>query len=369
MPNDSNNSSNGPPAPNPVLTAYESYLRDTPLVTRYTLNSVLISFLASFFFNPAFAFANIPLFTIFKFQLYRIVTSPFICSEFLSLFFVFMGFMNHGIRLEQSMGSTLFGALFFSLTIVSNLLFVVISIILWGLTNSESYLGQASMGIWTTLLGIIAVECSKAPENSQRRLFFLTVPALYYPLAILALFSMFAGVKLSYCLGVAVGYSYGFGKMDRLRVKVDTAKRWESGFLRGFVGRVGWVSVDYASGALAWTEGGGSGGDSNGQNNSEGGSGFQMFGPRGGGRRDGEDGSSSGGPGAVRSPNDPAESSRAAFAGTGRSLGSTERKGLLSRGKKSNPPKTPEERAALLERAAERRRQQQQSEEAGDSAV
>jgi len=267
------------------------------------------------------------------------------------------------------MGSTLFGALFFSLTIVSNLLFVVISIILWGLTNSESYLGQASMGIWTTLLGIIAVECSKAPENSQRRLFFLTVPALYYPLAILALFSMFAGVKLSYCLGVAVGYSYGFGKMDRLRVKVDTAKRWESGFLRGFVGRVGWVSVDYASGALAWTEGGGSGGDSNGQNNSEGGSGFQMFGPRGGGRRDGEDGSSSGGPGAVRSPNDPAESSRAAFAGTGRSLGSTERKGLLSRGKKSNPPKTPEERAALLERAAERRRQQQQSEEAGDSAV
>lgn len=260
-----------------------------------------------------------------------------------------MGFMNHGIRLEQSMGSALFGALFFSLTIVSNVLFVVISVILWGLTNSEDYLVAASLGIWTTLLGVIAVECSQAPGNSKRRLFFLEVPTLYYPLAILALFSLFAGVKLSYCLGVAVGYAYGFGKMDRLKVKVDTARKWEGGFMRGFVSRAGWVSVDYASGPSAWTEG--AGGEGGGQSNSGGG------------------GSSIGGPGAVNSPSDPSETVTPSFTGAGRSLGSSSgsRRGLLSRGNKSNPPKTAEERAALLERAAERRRQQ--SEDGGDSAV
>lgn len=103
------------------------------------------------------------------------------------------------------MGSSLFAVLFFSLTLVSNALFLIISIILWGLTNSQGYLVGASMGIWSVLLAIIAVECAQAPPDTQRRLFFFTVPTLYYPLVLLALFSMFAGVKLAYCLGVAVG--------------------------------------------------------------------------------------------------------------------------------------------------------------------
>ena len=66
------------------------------------------------------------------------------------------------------------------------------------------------------------MECSEAPPDTKRKLFFLEVPAVYYPLVLLALFSMFAGVKLAYCLGVAVGYAYGYGKMDRWKVKVET---------------------------------------------------------------------------------------------------------------------------------------------------
>lgn len=93
--------SNGPPTPNPVSTAYESYLRDTPLITRYVLNATVISYLTGFFFSPAYLFANIPIYTLFKFQLYRILTSPLICTDILSLFFTFMGFMNHGVKLEQ----------------------------------------------------------------------------------------------------------------------------------------------------------------------------------------------------------------------------------------------------------------------------
>lgn len=338
-----NNSNNGPPQPNPVSTAYESYVRDTPLITRYVLNATVISFFTGFFFSPAYLLANIPLFTIFKFQLYRILTSPLICTDILSLFFTFMGFMNHGVKLEQSMGSSLFACLFFTLTIVTNILFLIISILLWGLTNSDSYLAGASLGIWTVLLGIIAVECSEAPPDTKRRLFFFEVPALYYPLVLLALFSLFAGPKLPYCLGVAVGYAYGYGKLDRWKVKVETVRKWENrdqgGCLSGFVQRVGFVTLGMASGPNAWLVGSG-----------------------------GNDGSSSGGgPAAVRAPSDPAASTTPSFPSSGgRSLGGGSRGGLLSRGTKT--PKTAEERAALLERAAERRRQQQDEEE-GDPGV
>lgn len=251
--------------------------------------------------------------------------------------------MNNGVRLEQSMGSSLFAVLFFTLTIVTNILFLIISILLWGLTNNEGHLASASMGIWSVLLGIIAVECSEAPADTKRRLFFFEVPTLYYPLVLLALFSMFAGFRLAYVLGVAVGFAYGFGKLDRWKVKVETVRKWENtegGCLSGFVQRIGYVTLGSASGPNAWLTGsGGSGGN---------------------------DGGSSSGPGAVRAPSDPTESTTPSFPSSGgRSLGGSSG-GLLSRG--TNKAKTPEERAALLERAAERRRQQQ-DEEAGDSAV
>jgi len=255
-----------------------------------------------------------------------------------------MGFMNHGVKLEQSMGSALFGVLFFKLTIFTNLLFLVVSILLYGLTNNDGYLAGVSVGVWTVLLSIIATECAQAPPNSKRKLFFLEIPVLYYPLVLLALFSLFAGFKLAYCLGVAVGYLQGFGKLDRWKVKVETARKWESerGCLRGFYSRAGYISVSSASGPNAWAEGSGGGG--NNESSSGGG----------------------GGPVAVRAPSDPgASSSTPSFPSSGgQSLGGGSKRGLLSRGSKS--PKTKEERAALLERAAERRRQQRDE---GDSAV
>jgi len=255
-----------------------------------------------------------------------------------------MGFMNNGVKLEQSMGSALFGVLFFKLTIFTNLLFLVVSMLLYGLTNNDGYLAGVSVGVWTVLLSIIATECAQAPPNSKRKLFFLEIPVLYYPLVLLALFSLFAGFRLAYCLGVAVGYLQGFGKLDRWKVKVETARKWESerGCLRGFYSRAGYISVSSASGPNAWAEGSGGGG--NNESSSGGG----------------------GGPVAVRAPSDPgASSSTPSFPSSGgQSLGGGSKRGLLSRGSKS--PKTKEERAALLERAAERRRQQRDE---GDSAV
>eukprot|EP00984_Skeletonema_dohrnii_P002377 scaffold828_cov129-Skeletonema_dohrnii-CCMP3373.AAC.2 len=310
--NSASSSSSGPPDANPVLTAYESYVRDTPLVTRYVLNAVVISYFMSFFVDPTFALANIPYFTLFRFQLYRVITSPLVCSSILNLFFAFMGFMNNGVKLEQSMGSALFGVLFFKLTIFTNLLFLVVSMLLYGLTNNDGYLAGVSVGVWTVLLSIIATECAQAPPNSKRKLFFLEIP--------------------------------GFGKLDRWKVKVETARKWESerGCLRGFYSRAGYISVSSASGPNAWAEGSGGGG--NNESSSGGG----------------------GGPVAVRAPSDPgASSSTPSFPSSGgQSLGGGSKRGLLSRGSKS--PKTKEERAALLERAAERRRQQRDE---GDSAV
>lgn len=326
--------SDEPPQPNPVLTAYESFVRDTPLVTRYTLTTLFLSYVLSFFFDPTFALANIPRFTIFNFEIYRVVFSPLVCTNILSLLFAYISFLDNGKRLEHSMGSTAFAWLMLSLAFYTNISFLLICFLLYGLVGEEGFLHMNSYGIWIILLALIAIECCKAPQGSQRRLFFFTVPTLYYPLALFALFSLFGGFHLAYLLSIGVGYAYGHGHLDRFKVSESRFKQWEDTTLANFTRREGWVVGQAATGSNAWNnvgEGGGRGG-------------FQLFSPPG--RQEDAASSSGGGPtGAVRTPAEPVQP--AGFPKvSGRVLGGT--------GTSRRQTSSAEARAARLE-AIERR--------------
>lgn len=99
---------------------------------------------------------------------------------------------------------------------------------------------------------MIAVECSNAPRDSSRRLFFLVVPTIYYPCAIFVLFTLFSGFSLAYLLSVGAGYAYGYGYLEKIRVSNQTFTRWEDGCLRNFTQRKGWIVGHAATGANAW---------------------------------------------------------------------------------------------------------------------
>ena len=82
-----NNGGSSPPQDNPILTAFESYQKDTPFITRTIMSAQAVSYVVNKFFDTSFAFANKPVFTIYKYEVYRIITSLFICSSFFSLIF------------------------------------------------------------------------------------------------------------------------------------------------------------------------------------------------------------------------------------------------------------------------------------------
>lgn len=245
--------SNGPPQANPVLSAYESFQSSTPLVTRYMLTTLVVTFIANFFFDLSYAASNIPLFTVHRFEAYRVITSNFICSNLLSLVFAFLSFTDNAKRLEFSMGSTAFLALALTLSALSNCLFLAMFELFYVLTQNQNWLLQSSDGIWIILFGIIAVECANAPPDSKRKLFFFDVPTIYYPCGLLGLFTLFVGLSVSWCLSVAIGYAYGYGYCDRIKFSSATLRRWEDGCLRGFTTRSGWVVGHAASGTEAWT--------------------------------------------------------------------------------------------------------------------
>lgn len=244
----------GLPAENPILNTYETFIRETPLVTRTIISTQSFSWVLSFFVDLTFSLANIPVFTVMHYEIYRIFTSIFLCTNFFSLAFAYFSFVDTGKRLETSLGSTEFAFMFLSVGILTNILYGVVGAFLDALLGSQHFFYLPAFGVWLVLFGLTAFECIQAPQGTTRKLFLFAVPTQYYPLALLGLFSVIGGFSLAYPISIAVGYAYGRKVLDWLRISSSRCRSLEEAFLDSFTHTGGWVPVNGALGPGAWNE-------------------------------------------------------------------------------------------------------------------
>lgn len=238
--------------PNPLLTAYEKYLESTPLVTRYLLAGQVISYLLSWFLNLHTALATIPHQILNQYQIYRLVLSPLINTRLFNVIFSFLGFLNLGRRMEQSMGSLPFAHLCLLITVLSNTIFCLICLLLANIFD-PIWMNQSSAGVWTIFFGIIAMECVKAPRDTKRALFFFQVPTLYYPLALLLFFTFLGGsLALGSMVSVALGYLFGFGYLlHSLSLSIGQIRSIEESI--PLSREPGWITNSSILGSGAWS--------------------------------------------------------------------------------------------------------------------
>jgi hypothetical protein len=150
--------------------------------------------------------------------------------------------METGKKLENALGTTNLSVLLLSLGGVTNLVHITVCFLLRILFQDPKFLLIPCVGIWNLILAVIAMECAPAKPGSTKRMFVVEVPTRYYPCALLALFTLFSGgIEMSLCISVCVGYLFGFGKFDILKLKVEHRQRLEAGVLRKFTGMVGFV--------------------------------------------------------------------------------------------------------------------------------
>jgi len=250
----------GPSQENPILTAYENYVGNTPLVTRSVLNLLTVSYLLSWFVDLEYALACIPQFVVHYFELHRLLTSVVVNQNLISVIFACLSFLNAGKLLEESLGSAAVAWLCLCVfTVLTNtIFFLAIEFLTFYVTDDSSLLLNSSSGIWVVLFGLIAMECSQAAQyQAKRRLFVFNVPTLFYPLALLALFSFLsARFQLSHAISTALGYGLGNGKLDLLKVRHSHAKALEESslFLNSRLRQRGWVLGPAARGSAAWSQ-------------------------------------------------------------------------------------------------------------------
>lgn len=248
-----------PPHDNPILKGYENYLTSTPFVTRVLLNGLVISYFVSWIVDLQYAMAFIPHFVVQYYEIYRVLTSVLVNQDFLSLAFAFFSFLRTGKLLEEAEGSATMAWLSIVVfTCFTNLLFLAAKICHAYMFNDPSVLLHGSSGIWMVLFGMMALECTHATQyqpHATRKLLLCNIPTLYYPVAILLLFSFLSGrFQLSYAISCVLGYGIGYGKLEFLKLRQSYGKVLEesSVFQNSRIRQLGWISASSARGSASW---------------------------------------------------------------------------------------------------------------------
>ena len=214
----------------PVLSAYKSFCRSTPTVTRWLVQLLAASYLLSLLVGApslSAALANVPARTLNGMQLHRVFTSVLICPSLLGLIFAGAWVSDVGGRMEQRMGSATYLGTLIALTAAGNVLYLALNVLPGPgagaaplPTEAETVDAGAdagAAGVWPLLLALIALECGGAPAGSTRPVLPphpARVPVRLYPLILLSLFALLGlglgGSLDATALGVTAGYAFAW---------------------------------------------------------------------------------------------------------------------------------------------------------------
>ena len=251
-----NNNANMPPPPqgNPILSYYNEWSDRTPYITRATMIFTVICYLFSFFFNAAMLLGNTPYFSVFSFEIYRLVLSPFVGNSIIQIVLIAFFYPQMGTNMEATMGSSAFLCLLSTITFVTNILFAIVCVSLYFTGMVEALFFDCS-GFWVVLFGLITIECMQTPDQ-PRRMFLIPIdfPSKFFPLVLYGFFSLFSGFILSFAVAIAVGYLYSRGMLDKLKPSSHYLESMEvqGGSFHILSRSKGWILAGAAIGHDAW---------------------------------------------------------------------------------------------------------------------
>lgn len=250
------------PEQNPFRQMYEDWSMKTPIITKNSMIVIFFIYVLSFFFSLDMALGNTPYFSIFHFEIYRIVFSPLVGNSLLTILLICLFYPTMGSRMETSLGSASFLLMLCTLSMTTNVIFDFICLGLYILGVPAAVFWSCS-GFWVILFSLIVIECMQMPDIPRRIFCFpVEVPSKYFPLVLYILFCFLSGPQLDFAVAMGVGYLYSKGYLNFTSPSVHTIQNMEhNGIFSSLSRNSGWIHSSAALGMEAMFAGGGGGSD------------------------------------------------------------------------------------------------------------
>ena len=232
-------------------------LNSMPFFVKIVVCSTIILYLINFIIPyVAYFLADIPYFTIYYFQIWRIFTTPFITTSLFSVIFSIYFWYEKASRLEKDIGTIKYIIIFFMNSFCIQIMFCILMLLLSLIIRNKAPLvmkisqgGVRNEGIWPILMCDLTLLCLSNPnEIMQFRFFPCTIKAKYYPIFLFLIFTIISGFQIDFenICGIGFGFLYHYFLRNRLKISNNFAEKLGNSCLcrwmktkKGFIGSGG----------------------------------------------------------------------------------------------------------------------------------
>ena len=225
-----------------------------PLFVKFIiLSSFVLYFLNLFLPITGFYLANVPFYTIFRIQLWRLITTTFLTTNFLNILFGLFSWVRDGSSLETSMGTIKYMFTFIMNGIMIQIIYTLLMFILFLILKNNAVLvmnaqgyNVENSGLWPIIMAEMTLLCMANPDSPMRLFFFpCVIKAKFYPFLLFGFFMLMSGFQIQFDVfaGILYGVFYHFVLRNKVQISDSFAKKCEDSFMfrwmkkfNGFVG-------------------------------------------------------------------------------------------------------------------------------------
>lgn len=232
-----------------------SFLDNLPFFIKWFMIITLFFFLLNFFtVYIAFYLANIPYYTIYQCQFWRLITTAFITTGLINLIFSLLIFYRYSINTEKDIGTIKYMLNFFRnclfIQIIYSLITLLISLIIRNSILMKMKLtmgGVHNDGLWPILMCEITLFCLSNPERDMRFFIFPCVfQAKYYPLILFGIFTLLSNFNIDFEIlsGIAFGFLCHYYLKNKIEFSNQFVLKLENSFLcKWMKNKKGFISI------------------------------------------------------------------------------------------------------------------------------
>lgn len=188
-----------------IFDKTKDFWHTMPIFIKFIAIVTLVFYILSWII-PGFVIylVNIPKLTVENYRLWTILTTTLITPSLLNIIFAFTSWIPSGCEVEKEIGTVAYLFMFFTHSIIIQVLFVIFA-------YSLSLASLSSVGLWPVILVEITVKCMKNPNSDIRFLFFpWPIKSKLYPLILIGFFFLINMGRISYDFIIAIVYGYLF---------------------------------------------------------------------------------------------------------------------------------------------------------------